>query len=273
MRSALLLSIVALSTACGDPQLLDPEKEGELGTQSDALTGSYIIWLHGRSNSSWGSKGTVSASGWTNITLSYDGSARLATSSTTTVKNAINTYCTSPARCIVACHSAGCMRALKAIDDLHAAGIPLGGLMWVEASASAAGGSVFAVVTTDTGISEQPIDEDLRPEVARGTWATIQDGTGPSYMYHMAGTKTTCVWGILCGSIVLAGEDDGAVGFDSAAGYSSTGSFTNGCNTGKYPYRNWEPRVACSGTYRNHSEMGNYTADIVAADLGGTVIR
>src|SRR5262245_29651135 len=85
-----------------------------------ARAGNYIIYLQGRGWGGW--DGETVSSGWTNVTLAFNGNARLDGAETnTTVRNALNTYCKNGNSCVVHCYSAGCLRMLKATYDLGGA--------------------------------------------------------------------------------------------------------------------------------------------------------
>ncbi|MGZ3406244.1 MAG: hypothetical protein ACXVAN_07345, partial [Polyangia bacterium] len=119
-----------------------------VGLSAPAFAGNYVVFLQGRSWASWNGE-TVNASGWTSITLAYNGNAVINGPETnTTVKNALSTYCSGGNSCIIHCYSAGCLRMLKATYDLHAGGNNLPGLLYAEASGSAAGGTKLAEVST-----------------------------------------------------------------------------------------------------------------------------
>src|SRR6185369_16912049 len=86
------------------------------GFATPAFAGNYVVFLQGRGWASWNGE-TVSASGWTSVTLALNGNE-----TNVTVKNAIATYCSGGNNCIIHCYSAGCNRMLKATYDLRAGG-------------------------------------------------------------------------------------------------------------------------------------------------------
>ena len=119
-----------------------------LGFTAPAHAGNYVLFLQGRGWASWNGE-TVSASGWTSVTLAFNGNAVINGPETNTaVKNAMASYCSSGNSCIIHCYSAGCMRMLKAVYDLHAVGNTLPGLLYAEGSGSASGGTKLAEVST-----------------------------------------------------------------------------------------------------------------------------
>jgi len=248
---------------------------------AEAQAANYIVYLHGRGWSSWNGE-TANVAGWTNVTFSYNGSARINGPETnSTVKNAIASYCGAGNSCVVHCYSAGCYRMLKAVNDLRASGNTVPGLLWVEASASAAGGTKLAEVSTKglTGFlakllgQQEQVDFDLTPAVARNTYGYIQGSAG-AIVYHAAGNKDICksfLWGAvkLCSNKYIDGRADGAVGFDSSSGASAQGSYSDGCATTKYPYRTYDARSACGGEGRDHFGMPGFGSATIANVLGG----
>jgi hypothetical protein len=239
---------------------------------SEAVAGQYVLYLHGRSSQSWG-RSLMAVSGWTNVTLSYDGNARLANASVSgLIRQTVRNYCSGDNSCVIACHSAGCLRTLYAVEQLRAEQVPLA-VLWVEAAASAAGGTRLAEISTNL-FGDQPIDEDIRRDSARSStgWGYIQSTMPPSVMYHLAGRKDSCVW-FVCGNWFLpAGSCDGLVCMDSAGGAARSGEFSDGCalaaNNQLYPGRRYDSaQVACSGASKNHSELGDFVGTAVRTGI------
>lgn len=255
----------------------------------DAEAGNYILYFHGRSQNGWAGGELVNPPpGWTNVTFSYDGNQRINSDATNVaVRNGIATYCTNGNVCIINAYSAGVYRTLKAMHDLgNHAGIP--GLAYVNAGASAAGGSPLAEVATRgiTGFiakifgQQTPLDFDLTPGAARNTYGYIQDAAydaGGSYLFHTAGSKDLCVKLLfvkLCsGRTLIGGANDGVVGFASSAGYMNAGTYTDACNGGaKYPGRAYETANAgCGGENRDHFGMSGRASSVLAAGMQGHV--
>ncbi len=243
-----------------------------VGLSGVATAGSYLVHVQGRGWNNWNDE-TATLAGWTSIKLAFNGNAKLNGAETnTTVRNAIASYCSGGNSCIIHCYSAGCLRTLKAVSDLRAAGNTLPGLLWTEASAAASGGTKIASVSTKgfTGFlakllgQQEKIDFDLTPSAARNTWGYVQGSMGTS-VYHMAGNKNICkkiLFVKICGNkYVDAGVGDGVVGLDSASGASSAGYVYNGCNAAKYPYRTYEyaDGASCTGEDRDHFGMPGRT--------------
>lgn len=240
-----------------------------------ADAGSYVLHIQGRGWNNWSAE-KPAMSGWTNVTLSFNGSAKLNGYETnTTVRNAVATYCGSGNSCIIHAYSAGCLRMLKAVSDLRASGNTLPGLLWSEGSACASGGTKLASMSTKgfTGFlakllgQQEKIDFDLTPSAARNTWGYIQDDMGAT-VYHVAGKKNICkkiLWWKICGNKYVGGPGDGVVGIDSASGASTAGAISNGCSVAKYPYRTLESAdaVSCYGEDRDHFGMPGRTSKVL----------
>jgi hypothetical protein len=175
-----------------------------IGSQASAA--KYVVYLQGRSMNSWPFQALLAHSAaYTDITLAYNGSSRLGDATVRPlISNALSSYCSNGNQCVVACYSAGCLRYLLAIDDLKAAGTPATGVLWVQAAASAAGGSELADVSTNAGLrllikifgvsganDAAMIDWDLKIGSARGSLAFLQNGS-PAPMYHTAGNQNIC---------------------------------------------------------------------------------
>ena len=248
-----------------------------------AWAGNYVVYLQGRSWSSWNGE-TVTATGWTSVTLAYNGNERLNGNATNvTVKNAISTYCSGGNSCVVHCYSAGCSRMLKAVYDLRAAGNTLPGLLYAEGSGSAAGGTHLAEISTSGGTAwlakligqQEQVDFDLTTGAARNTYGYTQNSFGANF-WQFGGYQDICkslLFFKICGNKYLPGTADGVVSMDSYAGASSAGGITNGCNAAKYAYRIWDSNYAqtpCTGAARDHfGEPGLGTA-ILSYDITGT---
>jgi hypothetical protein len=247
-------------------------------TAGPALAGNFVVHVQGRGWNNWNGE-TASLSGWTNVTLPFNGNSKLNGNETNViVRDAIANHCTNGNTCIVHCYSAGCLRVLKAVSDLRASGNTLPGLLWVEASASAAGGTKLASIATKgfTGFlakllgQQEKIDYDLTPSAARNTWGYVQDDMGVT-MYHLAGNQNICkkilFWKICGNKYVDAGVGDGVVGLDSASGASAAGHTYDGCAAAKYPYRTYEyaDGASCSGEARDHFGMPGRSAKLLGA--------
>lgn len=266
-----------------------------VGLTAPAFAGNYVVYLQGRGWASWNGE-TLSASGWTNVTLSYNGNAVLNGPETnTTVKNAIATYCSGGNNCIIHCYSAGCLRMLKAVYDLRAGGNSLPGIQYAEGSGSAAGGTKVAEVSTQGLTSfiakligqQEKVDKDLTTGAARNTWGYVQNSFGANF-WQFGGYLDICknlVFFKICGNKYVTGgvggfTADGVVGMDSYSGQSTAGAVSNGCNAAKYSYRiydsgpyydsNGNNLTPCTGAARDHFGEPGLGTGMLGADLTGT---
>jgi hypothetical protein len=257
--------------------------------------GNYFLYLQGRGWASWNGE-TASVSGWTNVTLNYNGNAPINGYETNTiVKNAIATYCSAPNACVIHCYSAGCLRMLKAVYDLRAANNSLSGIQYAEGSGSAAGGTKLSEVSTQGFTSflakllgqQEKIDWDLTTGAARNTWGYVQNSFGANF-WMMGGYVDICkslLFFKICGNKYVTGGQsgftaDGVVGMDSYSGRSTAGATSNGCTAAKYSYRIYDSgpyydqygnnASPCTGAARDHfGEPGLATA-MISADWSGT---
>jgi hypothetical protein len=229
----------------------------------EASAGNYVLHFQGRSQGSWTSNTTtgtrmpladVAANGWTNNTFTFNGNARIISNETdssidvNSVNYALRTFCGTGTgnACIVHCYSTGCYRAMKAIDDIRAGyggqvANSLAGLLYMEGSGSAAGGTDLAEIATGlfTGWmakilgQQEAVDYDLTRARARTDFSYIHDGM-PVQFWHVDGNKEICKKLVgfikICSGGQIAGSDDGVVPWASAAGYSASTARTSMCN-------------------------------------------
>jgi hypothetical protein len=266
-----------------------------VGFAAPVYAGNYIVYLQGRGWASWNGE-TVSASGWTSVTLAFNGNAVLNGPETnTTVKNAISTYCSGSNHCIIHCYSAGCNRMLKAVYDLRAGGNSLPGILYAEGSGSAAGGTKLAEVSTQGLTSviakllgqQEKIDKDLTTGAARNTWGYFQNSFGANF-WQFGGYVDICkslLFFKICGNKYVTGgvggfTADGVVGMDSYSGKSTAGAVSNGCNAAKYSYRIYDSGpyydqsgnnlTPCTGANRDHYGEPGLGTGMLGADVTGT---
>lgn len=239
-----------------------------------ASADNFILYLQGRGDGIW-RYAQVQMPGWTNVPFGYDGSAPLGDPFVSDIiEQRFVAHCSGANACIIACHSAGCMRTLKAVDALEARGVALN-ILWVSAASSAAGGTRLAELSTNL-FGAQPIDEDIRRDRARAAtgWGFLQDAMRNTKMHHIAGNRDACS-GFVCGNWVLPGGIcDGMLCVDSAGGASITGAFDNACVLPRYPGRTYDTAHAgCFGEGFNHSGMPDHVVRAVETDLRNGVVH
>jgi hypothetical protein len=196
------------------------------------------------------------------------------------VNHALRAYCGSGSGnvCIVHCYSVGCFRAKKAIDDIRAgvggSADSLAGLLYMEGSGSAAGGTDLAEIATGlfTGWlakilgQQEAIDFDLTRSAARTTYSYIHDAM-PVQFWHVDGNLEICkkLLGFIkiCSGGFIAGSDDGVVPWASSAGYATATPRTSLCNSSAADENNTGANVA--------NKYPKHRADVAWLDCDGTV--
>lgn len=256
---------------------------GTYTTTTTTTTNNKIVYLHGRSMGTWPAAAKLAQSGslWNHVVLNYNGSARIYDSTVrATVANALLSNCSGTNQCVVVCYSAGCARMLYALDELAAKGTPANRIVWITATASAAGGTEVAEAATKWYAKVlakifgggAAIDDDLKRSVLRGTYGYIQN-RAPVSMYHLAGSKNMCrkiLFVKLCGNKYFPGSlGDGAVPPHSSCGFASSGYFPNCSGAYGAKYTN---RVSQQDALYPLDHVGMVGAAVIAAStrLAGT---
>lgn len=172
-----------------------------------ARAANYVVYLHGRSMNNWPSAAYLGISAsWSHAPLSYNGSKRLLDPTIrASIKGHIATRCRGANQCVIICYSAGCARMMVALEDLRADGTPADRALWIEAAASAAGGTEAAELSTNKGLAilrklfltnpgpdADAIDKDLKINNMRSTLGYVQNSS-PVAIYHLAGSKNICI--------------------------------------------------------------------------------
>jgi hypothetical protein len=230
-----------------------------------ASAGDYVLYLHGRDMSTWPSYGLVLVpESWVHIALTYNGSARIADpTARSQVSSAMKSYCSGGNNCIIVCYSAGCYRELFGLYDLKQAGTPPKGILWVEAAGSASGGTEAVrylhnwfkdLMARIFGLTA-PIDQDLDPNQALGTYSYIQNLL-PAPQYDSQGSKNICMdilFFKICANQYIESTADGAVPAHSGCGYTNAGAHSSCCDgSAKFTNHNAD---ACALYQEDHYGM------------------
>lgn len=289
-----------------------------VATAAPAVAGNYILHFHGRSQSGWKTDSLgarmvladTTGTTWVNKTFTYNGNARLtstetdSTTNTQSVNYAIRTYCGTGTgnTCIIHAYSTGCNRTDKAIDDIRngvgGTANTLSGLMYIEGSGCADGGTDLAELSTSgfTGFiakltgNQEAVDKDLTRSAMRTTYGYIHDQIGVNY-WRVDGSADICkkVLGLfkVCGGSHIAGTDDGVVPWASSGGFSSQTAVSSLCSvsaadeqdtsknvSGKYPNMRTDTYyISCAGTSLadgatwDHFGVPDMAEAIVEADI------
>lgn len=244
---------------------------------------TYTIFIHGKSgknhngvgttdvNNYWGSSpNTVSGS---KIFIGYDGTSDPRTYGSaraqTNISTGLTNNCKGTKSCKIVCHSAGCYAIEYWLSKLGSTASSKGfNLTKVTALAAASGGSELASALNGAtfGFAGNAMDKALIVSTARA--AFNHNNTGGVGVYHVPGYK-----GLIGASAILPGEDDYAVAYHSACGYSRVGGVSK-CQSsltqseGIWPFKKnvtysqysghyRAPSVGSAGLYENHSELTN----------------
>lgn len=225
-----------------------------------ANAANYSLWVHGRSSTAimgnyqdfsyWGPKTT--SAGVNKRAVNWDGKSHISEQNPS-LRAALDCYCTGNNWCYIAAHSAGnlmigyalaqygsSVRHVKTPDSAGGAGNTLGtctavssgatqtgwNIKFVDVAGGAAGGSELA----DDGswTTSQTLVDDLKTATARAMYN--HNSTRSHWFYLFTGAKGT----LTGASIILPGEDDGAVAYHSSGGMSgsSGGSYKNAGSSG-----------------------------------------
>ncbi|MEZ4250069.1 MAG: hypothetical protein R3B99_17695 [Polyangiales bacterium] len=152
------------------------------------------------------------------------------------LKSYLDTYCTGSNNCYIACHSAGCALTGYVLDHYGCGW----NIVWVNAAASAAGGSELANI--GSWATGRNIDSDLRTGTMRGLYN--HDDTCGETLYQFAGSKGSLWAG------TLPGQDDEAVAYHSSGGWRSTASM---CNPGDWFCDGTLPMGSSSSMFTRHT--------------------
>jgi hypothetical protein len=245
--------------------------------------GTVNIFVHGKSDKNHNGVGTTDVNGYWGSTVNtvsgtkyfvgYDGrtdprtygSSRAQTNLTTALTN----YCKGANNCKIICHSAGCYATEYWLSKLGSTASSKGfKITGVTALAAASGGSELASALNGLtfGFAGNAMDKALIVSTARGSFN--HNNTAGVTVAHVPGYK-----GMIGASAILPGEDDYAVAFHSACGYSRAGGLSK-CQSsltqyeGLWPfgsnktYKQYSghvraPSLSSKGLYENHSEVKN----------------
>lgn len=218
-----------------------------------------VIFIHGRSgshcdstggyatdvNNYWGSAKSISTSA-TSYFAGYDGSTDPRTWGSCRAQSklyqVLEAKCKGTNWCTIVCHSAGCYASEYFIDK----SATTYNIRRIWASSSAAGGSELANAAF---WASNDMVSALKTGNARGSYNhNNMKGIG---VFAIAGYEATWTGA----SVILPGEDDGAVSYHSTCGINATGSFSNCLSGTRYSLHNiWSGRA--SGTEWSSSKNG-----------------
>jgi hypothetical protein len=245
--------------------------------------GTVNIFVHGKSGKNHNGVGTTDVNGYwgananavsgTKYFVGYNGTSDPRTYGTaraqTNLTTAMNTYCKGTNTCKLICHSAGCYATEYWLSKLGATASSKGyKISGVTALAAASGGSELASALNGAtfGYAGNAMDKALIVATARGSFN--HNITAGVTVAHVPGYK-----GLAGASLILPGEDDYAVAYHSACGYSQAGGLSK-CQSsitqkeGVWPFQSSKTysqysghvrasSVSSTGLYENHGELTN----------------
>lgn len=221
---------------------------GFLFAASTAFSATYVLHLSGMCSTHWmdgKSKGTAprlaNAAGYISINCYVDNRSTIAFSASQFKTNYLDVYCKNSNWCYIVNYSAGDV----IMGYINANYTPQWNIAYVYTTAGAGGGSEIAIA----GISELftcNLARQLGVSTVRNMYN--HNDTNGITIYRIGGYK-----GIFGASILLPGEDDGAVAYHSAAGCVNSGSFNNLCSCTRWS--NHVIAYTCPGYYLDHFEM------------------
>lgn len=237
-----------------------------------------VIFVHGRSgnhcdtsggysvdvNNYWGTAKNISTSA-SRYFVGYDGSTDPRTWGSCRAQSklfqVLEAKCKGSNWCTIICHSAGCYASEYFIDK----SATTYNIRRIWASSSAAGGSELANAAFWT--SDGMVDA-LKTGNARGSYNhNNMKGIG---VYAIAGYEATWTGA----SVILPGEDDGAVAYHSTCGINTTGSYSNCLSGTRYSWHYiWTGRASTSewsssknGYHKVHTGDGANSINTAAKD-------
>lgn len=244
---------------------------------------NITIFVHGKSSSNhcgtsttdvnnyWGTNANVISG--TKYFVGYDGTTDPRTYGTCRAQTNLTTVlvqrCKGVDICKIVCHSAGCYATEYWLSNLGGTASSLGfKISGVTALAAASGGSELASALNGAtfGFGGNDMDKSLVVSVARSSYN--HNNTAGVTVAHVPGYK-----GMVGASAILPGEDDYAVAYHSACGYSQAGGLSV-CQSsvtqteGIWPFQSQvtytqylghvrAPSLTPTGLYKNHSEICN----------------
>jgi len=244
---------------------------------------TITIFVHGKSNSNHCGTSTIDVNSYwgTNANtvsgvkyfVGYDGTTDPRTYGTcraqTNLSTVLTQRCKGTYTCKIVCHSAGCYATEYWLSNLGGTASSKGfKISVVTALAAASGGSELASALNGAtfGFAGNAMDKSLIVSTARSSFN--HNNTAGITVAHVPGYK-----GLVGASAILPGEDDFAVAYHSACGYSTAGGLSV-CQSsvtqyeGVWPFGSNKtytqylghvraPSVPAAGLYENHSELTN----------------
>ena len=184
----------------------------------------------------------ASSSGKTSINCAVDNNTSVAYSASQFKTKYLDVYCKGSNWCYVVNYSAGD----SIMGYINAAYVPSWNIAYVYTTAGASGGS--EVAGSFTALFKCALVKDLSVSTMRNMYN--HNDTNGIIVYRIGGSKA--IW-YSPGSMILPGEDDGAVAFHSSGGCVTSGSYSNFTQCTKWT--NHVTYGSTSGYYLDHFAM------------------
>ena len=197
---------------------------------ASAQAASYVVYVHGRSQTTWDANAVHAIDGFAPAFVEYNSTTATLAQANATVRAQLASYCSGPNVCIVVAYSNGGLQVGYTQAYYPEA---LANALYVEAGASAAGGSeLLNGFTSAVGSvlgATYPSGVDATLSVSGARNAYNHNLTAGVVTYHLGGNTDwrNALW--YATAAFLPGNDDGVVAFASAFGCSASGSQSATC--------------------------------------------
>lgn len=216
MRAALGLAAVVAATL--------------VAWSAPARAASYVVYVHGRAQTSWNESAVYPIAGFSSAFVSYNATTATLAHANVDVRAGLARYCSGENVCIVVAYSNGALQVGYTQAYYPEA---LANALYVQVGGSAAGGSELlggftGIVGRVLGVT-YPTGVDATLSVSGARNAYDHNLHAGVVTYHVGGNTTwrNALW-YLDGAF-LPGGDDGVVTFASAFGCIASGSQPASC--------------------------------------------
>ena len=197
---------------------------------SAAQADNYVVYVHGRSQTTWNASAVHPIDGFAPAFVEYNATTATLAQANVDVRAQLGRYCSGTNACIVVAYSNGGLQVGYTQAYYPEA---LENALYVEAGASAAGGT--ELLNGFTSLAGQvlgityPSGVDATLSVSGARNAYNHELTAGVATYHLGGNTDwhNGLW--YATAAFLPGDDDGVVSFTSAFGCSSPGKQSSSC--------------------------------------------
>jgi pimeloyl-ACP methyl ester carboxylesterase len=203
---------------------------GSTFAAGSARADNYVVYVHGRTQTSWDASALYPIQGFAPAIVHYDATEATLAQANVDVRAQLASYCSGENVCIVVAYSNGALQVGYTQAYYPEA---LENALYVEAGGSAAGGTeLLNGFTSAAGKvlgATYPNGVDATLSVSGARNAYNHDLSAGLVTYHLGGNTTwrNALW--YATAVLLPGDDDGVVPFASAFGCASSGSQSENC--------------------------------------------